>query len=94
MNIPYIKQFNELGEIINSIEKSYMSEYPNRRERRHSEKRLNTNKPANSTRANSVLESEPPAQRALKTTLKTNVYTASIRTGLKKDHIKPIAEPR
>lgn len=40
MNTPYIKQFNELGEVVNPIEHSYMSEYPNRRERRHSESRF------------------------------------------------------
>lgn len=43
MNTPYIKQLNELGQVINPIEKSYMSEYPNRRERRHSEKRFTGN---------------------------------------------------
>ena len=43
MNTPYIKQFNELGEIINPIEHSYMSEYSNRRERRHKDKRFHGN---------------------------------------------------
>src|SRR5690349_10503963 len=59
----------------------------------HSANRLNTSKPANNTNANSVFESLPPLQRALNTTLKTNVYTANIRTGLKNDQKIPRNEP-
>lgn len=36
MNVPYIRQTNEKGELVNKITKnnSYMAEYPSRRERR------------------------------------------------------------
>ncbi|MNY13759.1 hypothetical protein D3C86_1469100 [compost metagenome] len=47
----------------------------------HSEKILKIISPENNTNANSVLESLPPGHLALNTTLKTNVYTASIITG-------------
>lgn len=35
-NIPYVKQFNHLGEVTNSItkEKPYLSPFPNRKTRR------------------------------------------------------------
>ncbi len=34
MNKPYVKKFNRDGVLINPIEKSYVSERPNRRQRR------------------------------------------------------------
>ena len=59
----------------------------------HSAKRLNTIKPAKSTKANSVFESLPAAHLALNTTLNINVYIKSINKGFIKDHIIPIIEP-
>lgn len=60
----------------------------------HSAKKLKIMRPANRTNANSVFDSVPPGQRALNTTLKTNVYTSNMKIGLKKDHNNPKAEPR
>ena len=34
MNTPYVKQYNELGQVANPIEKNYMSMDPNRKQRR------------------------------------------------------------
>ena len=34
MNKPYVKQFNDAGEITNPVTKVYKSPYPNRRQRR------------------------------------------------------------
>ena len=45
MNKPYVKQVNDLGEIINPITSIYSSSFPNRRKRREKTKRFvkNTN---------------------------------------------------
>jgi hypothetical protein len=34
MNVPYVKKYNEFGEIANPIEKSYVGLYPTRKQRR------------------------------------------------------------
>ena len=60
----------------------------------HSEKKLKKISPVKSTRANSVVESDPPGHLALNTTLKTKVYIVSISTGLRNDQAIPKNEPR
>lgn len=44
MNIPYVKKFNENGELINPITSVYASEFPNRFERRRKPTRFKGNK--------------------------------------------------
>ena len=44
MNIPYVKKFNENGELINPIASVYASEFPNREKRRHKPTRFRGNK--------------------------------------------------
>jgi hypothetical protein len=60
----------------------------------HSEKRLKIIKPTNRTSANSTFDSLAAFQRALKMALNMNVYTASMKIGLKNDHRMPSSEPR
>lgn len=43
-NKPYVKEYNSDGEVINPIKGSYLNWYPNRRQRRISERKLNKNK--------------------------------------------------
>jgi hypothetical protein len=38
MNTPYVKRFNENGELLNPINGTYMSQHPNRRQRKSMEK--------------------------------------------------------
>ncbi|GAA5270019.1 hypothetical protein NGY2020029_33130 [Vibrio cholerae] len=61
----------------------------------HSEKKLNSINPENKIIANSAFESVTPLppQRALNTTLKKNVYTDNIRSGLMILHILPNTDP-
>jgi len=34
MNVPYVKKYNENGQVTNPIKGNYISEFPNRKERR------------------------------------------------------------
>lgn len=34
MNVPYKKQFNKTGDLLNPIESIYLNEFPNRKQRR------------------------------------------------------------
>jgi hypothetical protein len=40
MNSPYIKQYNENGEVVNHINEAYITNFPNRRERNKKEPRF------------------------------------------------------
>jgi hypothetical protein len=62
---------------------------------RHSEIRLKTINPENKLIANPIgLWSTTPGQRVLKTVENTRVYTASIKSGCRKDQKMPRREPR
>ena len=43
MNTPYVKQYNEEGEVINPINGKYVSQFPNRRARANKKQRFMNN---------------------------------------------------
>jgi hypothetical protein len=44
MNVPYKKEYNEAGELVNGFKDSYYTPYPNRKTRRKREGRFNSNR--------------------------------------------------
>jgi len=55
MNIPYVKEYNKNGEVINPIRGIYTSPFPNRRTRRAITKLPNSTKIAKSSRSSSKI---------------------------------------
>lgn len=43
MNTPYVKQYNDLGQVINPIQGKYLSNFPNRSLRHQKQKRFKSN---------------------------------------------------